>query len=82
MVAEAVQNRHAGEIRYTWGGPQKQPQNPEPVKAADPEPVNAAEAPWVVTQPDDKTPDPADESNQVPPEDTAPITRHLPPLFQ
>ena len=89
-VAEAVQKHHAGEIRYTWGGPQKQPQNPQPVKAAnpqpvkaaDPEPVKAAEAPWVVTEPDDKTPDPADESNQTPAEDTAPITRHLPSLFE
>ena len=72
-VAEAVQKRHAGEIRYTWGGPQKQPQNPQPVKAAEapwvvtePEPVKPAEAPWVVTEPDDKTPDPAAESNQTP----------------
>ena len=87
-VAEAVQKHHAGEIRYTWGGPQKQPQNPQPVKAAEapwvvtePEPVKPAEAPWVVTEPDDKTPDPADESNQTPAEDTAPITRHLPSLF-
>ena len=81
-VAEAVQKRHAGEIRYTWGGPQKQPQNPQPVKAAKAEPVKPAEAPWVVTEPDDKTPDPADESNQTPAGDTAPITRHLPPLFE
>ena len=88
-VAEAVQKHHAGEIRYTWGGPQKQPQNPQPVKAAEapwvvtePEPVKPAEAPWVVTEPDDKTPDPADESNQTPAEDTAPITRHLPSLFE
>ena len=112
-VAEAVQKHHAGEIRYTWGGPEKQPQNPQPVNAAKPEPVNAAqpepvkaakpepvkpaevpwvvtepepvkpaEAPWVVTEPDDKTPDPADESNQTPAEDTAPITRHLPSLFE
>ena len=104
-VAADPHKRQAGEIRYTWGGPAKQPQNPEPVKAAkpepvkaanpepvkaaeapwvvaEPEPVKAAEAPWVVTEPDDKTPDPADESNQAPAGDTAPITRHLPPLFQ
>ena len=71
--------------------------DPEPVKAAkaepvkpaeapwvvtEPEPVKPAEAPWVVTEPDDKTPDPAPDSNQVPAGDTAPITRHLPPLFQ
>ena len=80
----------AGEIRYTWGGPAKQPQNPqpvnaakpEPVKAAEPEPVKAAEAPWVVAEPDNKTPDPSTESNQAPAGDTAPITRHLPSLFE
>ena len=62
---------------------------PEPVKPAEapwvvtePEPVKPAEAPWVVTEPDDKTPDPADESNQAPAGDTAPITRHLPSLFE
>ena len=89
-VAADAQKRQAGEIRYTWGGPAKQPQNPQPVKAAEPQPVKAAEpepvkpaeAPWVVTEPDDKTPDPADESNQAPAGDTAPITRHLPSLFE
>ena len=42
----------------------------------------AAEAAWVVTEaePDDKTPDPAAESDQA--EGTAPISRHLPPLFE
>ena len=73
-VAADAQKPQAGEIRYTWGGPAKQPQNPQPVKPA--------EAPWVVTEPDDKTPDPADESNQAPAGDTAPITRHLPSLFE
>ena len=87
-VAEAVQKRHAGEIRYTWGGQQKQPPDPEPMKTADPEPVKTAEAPWtvtepeplkateapwIVTEPDDKTPDPVDQSNQIPAEDTASI---------
>ena len=96
-VAADAQKRQAGEIRYTWGGPAKQPQNPQPVKAAEPEPVKPAEvpwvvtepepvkpveAPWVVTEPDDKTPGPADESNQAPAGDTAPITRHLPSLFE
>ena len=96
-VAADAQKRQAGEIRYTWGGPAKQPQNPQPVKAAEPQPVKPgeapwvvtepapvkpAEAPWVVTEPDDKTPDPADESNQAPAGDTAPITRHLPSLFE
>ena len=81
-VAADAQKPQAGEIRYTWGGPAKQPQNPQPVKAAEPEPVKPGEAPWVVTEPDDKTPDPADESNQAPAGDTAPITRHLPSLFE
>ena len=81
-VAADAQKRQAGEIRYTWGGPQKQPQNPEPVKAAEAEPVKPAEAPWVVTEPDDKTPDPSPDTNHVSAGDTAPITRHLPPLFQ
>ena len=88
-VAADAQKPQAGEIRYTWGGPAKQPQNPQPVKpgeapwvVTEPEPVKPAEAPWVVTEPDDKTPDPADESNQAPAGDTAPITRHLPSLFE
>ena len=62
----------------------------DPVKAAEaewvvvePEPVKAAEAEWVVTEPEphDKTPDPATESNQAAAGDTAPITRHLPPIY-
>ena len=62
----------AAEIKYTWGGAAKEAQKP---KAAEPEP-------------DDKTPDPATESNQaatsIPPATagTAPITQHLPPLFE
>ena len=88
----------AAEIRYTWGGEpkaRKKPKtakkpetvkaaNPEPVKAAQPEPVKAAEAAWVVTEaePDDKTPDPSTESNQAPTEEEAPITRHLPPIYE
>ena len=86
----------AAEIRYTCEGVTKKAQKPktakksepvkaaqpEPVKAAQPEPVKAAEAAWVVTEaePDDKTPDPAAESDQA--EGTAPISRHLPPLFE
>ena len=63
---------------------------PEPVKTpeaewvvVEPEPVKAAEAEWVVTEPEphDKTPDPATESNQAAAGDTAPITRHLPPIY-
>ena len=46
------------------------------------------EAPWVVVEPDDKTPDPSTESNQAATpthpniKQTAPITQHLPPLFE
>ena len=55
---------------------------PEPLKAAEPEPVKAAEAAWVVTEaePDDKTPDPSTETNQD--EEEAPITRHVPPIYE
>ncbi len=78
----------AAEIRYTCEGVTKKAQKPktakksEPVKAAEPEPVKAAEAAWVVTEaePDDKTPDPAAESDQA--EGTAPISRHLPPIYE
>ena len=72
----------------------KTAKKPEPVKAAEPEPddktpqavepepVKAAEAAWVVTEaePDDKTPDPSTESNQD--EEEAPVTRHLPPIYE
>ena len=78
----------AAEIRYTCEGVTKKAQKPktakkpEPVKAAEAEPVKAAEAAWVVTEaePDDKTPDPAAESDQA--EGTAPISRHLPPIYE
>ena len=78
----------AAEIRYTWGGEPKAAKKPQTVKAAEaaaePEPVKAAEAAWVVTEaePDDKTPDPSTESNQAPTEEEAPITRHLPPIYE
>ena len=45
-------------------------------------------APWVVVQPDVKTPDPSTESDQAATpgsphiKQTAPITQHLPPLFE
>ena len=78
----------AAEIRYTCEGvttkaqKPKTAKKPEPGKAAQPEPVKAAEAAWVVTEaePDDKTPDPAAESDQA--EGTAPISRHLPPIYE
>ena len=68
----------------------KTPQTAEPEpndktpQTAEPEPVKAAEAAWVMTEakPDDKTPDPAAESNQAPTEEEAPITRHLPPIYE
>ena len=80
----------AAEIRYIWGAEPKAAKKPktakkpEPVKAAEPEPVKAAEAAWVVmeAEPDDKTPDPSTESNQAPTEEEAPITRHLPPIYE
>ena len=83
----------AAEIRYTWGGDPKArknpktPKKPETVKAAEPEQVKAKEAAWIVTeaQPEDKTPhtpDPSTESNQPPTQEEAPITRHLPPIYQ
>ncbi len=80
----------AAEIRYTWGGEPKARKKPKTarkpvtVKAAEPEPVKAAEAAWVVTeaQPDDKTPDPSTESNQAPTQEEAPVTRHLPPIYE
>ena len=80
-----AKKRQAAQIRYTWGGVTNKAQ---PVKAAEPEPVKAAEAAWVVMEPDDKTPDPSTESNQAATptqpdiKQTAPITQHLPPLFK
>ena len=59
----------------------------EPEAEAEPEPDDktpqAAEAAWVVTEaePDDKTPDPSTESNQAATEEEAPVTRHLPPIY-
>ena len=88
--AEAPENdaqAKAPEIRYTWGGPQKQPQNPEPMKAADPEPEAAPDgnkpdpAPWELVQPVITDSDQA-AANGPPIKQTAPITQHLPPLFE
>ena len=33
-------------------------------------------------EPDDKTPDPSTESNQAPTQEEAPVTRHLPPIYE
>ena len=59
----------------------------KPPQEAEPEQVKAKEAAWIVTeaQPEDKTPhtpDPSTESNQPPTQEEAPITRHLPPIYQ
>ena len=68
----------AAEIKFTWGGEPKAAKKPE---AAEPEAATEPEA-------DDKTPDPAAESNQaatsIPPATAgaAPISQHLPPLFE
>ena len=69
----------AAEIKYTWGGAAKEAQKPKAAK----KPAAAAKP-----EPDDKTPDPAAESNQaatsIPPATAgaAPISQHLPPLFE
>ena len=73
----------AAEIKYTWGGAAKEAQKPKAAKKPEAAAEKAAEP-----QPDDKTPDPATESNQaatsIPPDTAgaAPITQHLPPLFE
>ena len=79
---EASKPKAAAGIVYTWGRQPKEAKQPEP------EPVKTPEAPWVVVEPDDKTPDPSTESNQAATpthpniKQTAPITQHLPPLFE
>ena len=72
----------AAEIRYTCEGVTKKAQKPKTAKK--PETVKAAEAAWVVTEPepDDNTPDPSTESNQAPTEEEASVTRHLPPIYE
>ena len=87
-AAEAPANDAAPAIRYTWGAPRTQPQNPEPIKAADPEPKAAPNgnepdpAPWQLMQPviTDSDQPAAPAVSQI--KQTAPITRHLPPLFE
>ena len=83
----------AAEIKYTWGGAAKEaqkpkaPKKPEPEKAAQPEP-EPEKAAQPEPEPYHKTPDPAAESNQaatsIPPATggAAPISQHLPPLFE
>ena len=87
---EASKPKAAAGIVYTWGGQPKEANQPEPEPELEPEPepVKTPEAPWVVVEPDDKTPDPSTESNQAATpthpniKQTAPITQHLPPLFE
>ena len=68
--------------------PEAEPQpDDKPPQEAEPEQVKAKEAAWIVTeaQPEDKTPhtpDPSTESNQAPTQEEAPVTRHLPPIYQ
>ena len=72
----------AAEIKYTWGGAAKEAQKPKAAKKPE------AAAKEAEPEPDDKTPDPAAESNQaatsIPPDTAgaAPISQHLPPLFE
>ena len=89
---EASKPKKAGAIVYTWGGQPKaakQPKaEPEPVKTTQPEPVKAAEAdrdpaPWELVQPVLETD--SDQTAAAAPaqlQRTAPITQHLPPLFE
>ena len=89
---EASKPKKAGAIVYTWGGQPKaakQPKaEPEPVKTTQPEPVKAAEAapdpaPWELVQPVLETD--SDQAAAAAPahiQRTAPITQHLPPLFE
>ncbi len=90
---EASKPKKAAPIVYTWGGQPKAAKQPEPVKTTQPEPVKAAEAapngntpdpaPWELVQPVLET-DSDQAAAAAPPhiKQTAPITRHLPPLFE
>ena len=77
MRAAALVLEVKGDFNYTWGGAAKEAQKPKAAKKPEAEP-----------EPDDKTPDPAAESNQaatsIPPATggAAPISQHLPPLFE
>ena len=80
---QAAQPEPVKAAAAAWVVTEPEPDDKTP-QAAQPEPVKAAEAAWVVTEaePDDKTPDPSTESNQAPTEEEAPITRHLPPIYE
>ena len=83
IILQAQIKRVKAEKDAAADNAEAQPDDKTP-QAAEPEPVKAAEAAWVVTeaQPDDKTPDPSTESNQAPTQEEAPVTRHLPPIYQ
>ena len=83
IILQAQIKRLKAEKDAAADNAEPQPDDKTP-QAAEPEPVKAAEAAWVVTeaQPDDKTPDPSTESNQAPTQEEAPVTRHLPPIYQ
>ena len=76
---KAKKPKASAQIVYTWGGQQNAAKKPETQQEPEPE---------AEPQPQDKHPDPAAESNQaavpIPPdtEGTAPITQHLPPLYE
>ena len=81
---EASKPKKAGAIVYTWGGQPKAAKQPK----AEPKPVKAAEAdpdpaPWELVQPVLETD--SDQTAAAAPahlQRTAPITQHLPPLFE
>ena len=84
----AKKPKAAAEIVYTWGGKPKATKKPEAAatepETAEPETAKKAEAQWIKQE---KTPDPETETNQAPitptaTGGTAPITQHLPPLFE
>ena len=82
---DAAEKAEPEAVKAAEPEPEAEPQPDDKTpQAAEPEPVKAAEAAWVVTeaQPDDKTPDPSTESNQAPTQEEAPVTRHLPPIYQ
>ena len=75
---DATKPKAAAQIVYTWGGKPKAAKKPE---------LEAQPEPEAEPEPEDKTPEIAPESNQAAatPAATggaAPITQHLPPLFE
>ena len=86
---KAKKPKAAAQIVYTWGGQQNAAKKPETQQEPEPEAEpEAGPEPEAEPQPQDKHPDNASESNQaaasIPPTTggTAPITQHLPPLYE